>query len=90
MSGELIDALFHGFAFALAFWIRLIQAAREGVAIARGELDPARYRVHSPCSNTARRATISGSSPGRLLSTPKLQFWLAPISELMRSLMEQR
>ena len=25
---------------------RLIQAAREGVAIARGELDPSTYRVH--------------------------------------------
>jgi hypothetical protein len=25
---------------------RLIQAAREGVAIARGELDPGTYRVH--------------------------------------------
>jgi putative transcriptional regulator len=25
---------------------RLIQAAKEGVAIARGELDPASYRVH--------------------------------------------
>jgi|GraSoiStandDraft_41_1057321.scaffolds.fasta_scaffold7420290_2 hypothetical protein len=26
---------------------RLIQAAQEGVAIARGELDPATYRVHA-------------------------------------------
>jgi hypothetical protein len=27
---------------------RLIRAAREGVAIARGELDPATYRVRNP------------------------------------------
>jgi putative transcriptional regulator len=35
---------------------RLIQAAREGVAIARGELDPATYRVRNPDDREIERA----------------------------------
>jgi putative transcriptional regulator len=34
---------------------RLIQAAREGRAIARGELDPATYRVHVPADVDVRK-----------------------------------
>jgi hypothetical protein len=34
---------------------RLIQAAREGRAIARGEADPATYRIHVPAEVNVRR-----------------------------------
>jgi putative transcriptional regulator len=34
---------------------KLIQAAREGRAIARGELDPATYRVHVPADVDVRK-----------------------------------
>jgi putative transcriptional regulator len=38
---------------------RLIQAAREGVAIARGELDPSTYRVHHDDDADAGRSRVS-------------------------------
>jgi hypothetical protein len=38
---------------------RLIQAAREGAAIARGELDPATYRVHHDDDADAGRSRVS-------------------------------
>jgi putative transcriptional regulator len=34
---------------------RLIQAAREGLAIARGKADPATYRVHVPTEVDVRK-----------------------------------
>jgi hypothetical protein len=46
---------------------RLIQAAREGTAIARGELDPATYRVHHDDDADAGRSRVSfmhQSGPG--------------------------
>jgi hypothetical protein len=44
---------------------RLIRAAREGVGIARGELDPATYRVRNPGDREIERALIGGSRSSR-------------------------
>ena len=48
---------------------RLIQAAREGVAIARGELDPSTYRVHhDDDAGRSRASFMHQSGPGWLAS----------------------
>ena len=51
---------------------RLIQAAREGVAIARGELDPSIYRVHHDDDADA------GRSPGVMRSSVSSSWPRAP------------
>jgi hypothetical protein len=54
---------------------RLIQAAKEAVAFARGELDPKTYRVHAPADDNASHRVPAGalkiyhkSGPGRFVS----------------------
>jgi hypothetical protein len=57
---------------------RLIQAAREAVAFARGKLDPASYRVHNPDDDAdAGRSRVSfmhQSGPG-MLGGRKARAW---------------
>jgi hypothetical protein len=52
---------------ATKFEKRLTQAAKEGVAIARGELDPATYRVHAPDDDAVPAPAAGVLVRGRLV-----------------------
>jgi hypothetical protein len=54
---------------------RLIQAAREGVTIARGELDPSTYRVHHDDDAGRSRASFMHQSGPGMFGGRKARAW---------------